>query len=137
MTAFELADEVVLITGGTGGIGSATARTLLSRGARVGIVDLRPDTPQIAARISASNAVGFTADVCDRGALDDAVAHVCERFGRVDVVIANAGIMGQGSTLRATPASAIDKVLAVNINGVVNTVNAAMEQIIANQGRSS
>jgi NAD(P)-dependent dehydrogenase (short-subunit alcohol dehydrogenase family) len=59
----------------------------------------------------------------------------CERFGRVDVVIANAGVMGQGSTLRATPAPAIDKVLAVNINGVVNTVNAAMEQIIATQGQ--
>jgi NAD(P)-dependent dehydrogenase (short-subunit alcohol dehydrogenase family) len=98
-------------------------------------VDLRPDTPEIAADISSSNVVGFTADVCDRNALDDAVAHLCERFGRVDVAIANAGIMGQGSTLRATPAPAIDKVLAVNINGVVNTVNAAMEQIIANQGQ--
>jgi len=135
MTAYELADKVVLITGGTGGLGSATARALLSRGARVGIVDLRPDTPEIAARISSSNVVGFTADVCDRNTLDDAVAHLCERFGRVDIAIANAGIMGQGSTLRATPAPAIDKVLAVNINGVVNTVNAAMEQIIANQGQ--
>jgi len=48
MTAFELADKVVLITGG---LGSATARTLLSRGAQVGIVDLRPDTPEIAAGI--------------------------------------------------------------------------------------
>ncbi|MFF5139184.1 SDR family NAD(P)-dependent oxidoreductase [Streptomyces sp. NPDC013157] len=136
MTPYELADKVVLITGGTGGLGSATARIRLSRGARVGIVDLRPDTPEIAARISSSNVVGFTADVCDRNALDDAVAHLCERFGRVDIAIANAGIMGQGSTLRATPAPAIDKVLAVNINGVVNTVNAAMEQIIANQGQA-
>ena len=135
MTAYELAGKVVLITGGTGGLGSATARTLLSRGARVGIVDLHPDTPEIAARISPSGVVGFTADVCDRSALDDAVAHICERFGRVDVVIANAGIMGRGSTLRAMPAAAIDKVLAVNINGVVNTVNAAMKQIIANQGQ--
>jgi len=135
MTAYELAGKVVLITGGTGGLGSATARTLLSRGARVGIVDLHPDTQEIAARISPSGVVGFTADVCDRGALDDAVAHLCERFGRVDVVIANAGIMGRGSTLRAMPAPAIDKVLVVNINGVVNTVNAAMKQIIANQGQ--
>ncbi|WP_107307940.1 SDR family NAD(P)-dependent oxidoreductase [Streptomyces caniscabiei] len=127
--------KVVLITGRTGGLGSATARALLSRGARGGIVDLRPDTPEIAARISSSNVVGFTADVCDRNALADAVAHLPERFGRVDIVIANAGIMGQGSTLRATPAPATDKVLAVNINCVVNTVNAALEQIIANQGQ--
>ena len=91
MTPYELADKVVLITGGTGGLGSATARALLSRGARVGIVDLRPATPEIAARISSSNVVGFTADVCDRNALDDAVAHLCEQFGRVGIASANAG----------------------------------------------
>ncbi|MDQ0604519.1 NAD(P)-dependent dehydrogenase (short-subunit alcohol dehydrogenase family) [Streptomyces canus] len=55
------------------------------------------------------------------------MAHICERFGRVDVVIANAGIMGRGSTLRTMPAPAVDKVLAVNVNGAVNTVNAAMK----------
>ncbi|WP_369264831.1 SDR family NAD(P)-dependent oxidoreductase [Streptomyces sp. R35] len=135
MTAYELAGKVVLITGGTGGLGSATARALLSRGARVGIVDLQVNTPEIAARMSPSDVVGFTADVCDRDALDDAVAHICERFGRVDVVIANAGIMGRGSTLRTLPAPAIDKVLAVNVNGAINTVNAAMKQIVDNQGQ--
>ncbi|MET7897769.1 SDR family NAD(P)-dependent oxidoreductase [Streptomyces mirabilis] len=135
MTAYELADKVVVITGGTGGLGSATARALLSRGARVGIVDLHPNTPELAAHISPSGVAGFTADVCDRDALDDAVARICERFGRIDVVIANAGIMGRGSTLRTMPAPAIDKVLAVNINGVVNTVNAAMKQIVANRGQ--
>ncbi|MER7690439.1 SDR family NAD(P)-dependent oxidoreductase [Streptomyces sp. NPDC097610] len=135
MTSYELADKVVVITGGTGGLGSATARALLSRGARVGIVDLHPNTPELATCISPSGIAGFTADVCDRDALDDAVARICERFGRIDVVIANAGIMGRGSTLRTMPATAIDKVLAVNVNGVVNTVNAAMNQIVANQGQ--
>ncbi|WP_316783540.1 SDR family NAD(P)-dependent oxidoreductase [Streptomyces sasae] len=135
MTEYELADKVVLITGGTGGLGSATARALLARGARVGIVDLHPNTPEIAARISPSGVVGFTADVCDRDTLNDAVAHICERFERIDVVIANAGIMGHSSTLRTMPAPAIDKVLAVNVNGAINTVNAAMKQIVANQGQ--
>ncbi|MBA2951271.1 SDR family NAD(P)-dependent oxidoreductase [Streptomyces himalayensis] len=135
MTAYELADKVVLITGGTGGLGSATARALLARGARVGIVDLHPDTPELAVRVSPSGVAGFTADVCDRDALDDAVAQICERFGRVDVVIANAGIMGHGCTLHTMPAPAIDKVLAVNVNGALNTVNAAMKQIVANQGQ--
>ncbi|WP_406335788.1 SDR family NAD(P)-dependent oxidoreductase [Streptomyces sp. NBC_00203] len=135
MTKYELDGKVVLITGGTGGLGSATARALVARGARVGIVDLDPQTPEITARISPSGVVGITADVCDRDALHDAVALLCERFGRVDVAIANAGIMGRGATLRAMPAPAIDKVLAVNVNGVINTVNAAMEQIVANQGQ--
>ncbi|MFF7889632.1 SDR family NAD(P)-dependent oxidoreductase [Streptomyces sp. NPDC020794] len=87
-------------TGGTGGLGSATARALLSRGARVGIVDLRPDTPVIAADISSSQVVGSTADVCDRSALNDAVAHLCERFGRVGVATASAGIMGSARGTR-------------------------------------
>ncbi|WP_406470525.1 SDR family NAD(P)-dependent oxidoreductase [Streptomyces sp. NBC_01615] len=125
----------MLITGGTGGLGSATTRALIARGARVGIVDLHPQTPEIAARISPSDVLGVTADVCDRDALQDAVALLRERFGRVDIAIANAGIMGRGSTLRAMPAPAIDKVLAVNVNGAINTVNAAMEQIVANQGQ--
>lgn len=138
MSTYELDGKVVLITGGTGGtggLGSATARALIARGARVGIVDLHPQTPEIASRVSPSDVVGVTADVCDRDALHDAVALLCERFGRVDIAIANAGIMGRGSTLRTMPAPAIGKVLAVNVNGVINTVNAAMEQIVANQGQ--
>ncbi|QDN74478.1 SDR family NAD(P)-dependent oxidoreductase (plasmid) [Streptomyces sp. S1A1-7] len=135
MTTYELDGKVVLITGGTGGLGSATARALIARGARVGIVDLHPQTSEFAARLSPSGVVGVTADVCDRDALHDAVGRLCERFGRVDIAIANAGVMGRGSTLRTMPAPAIDKVLAVNVNGVINTVNAAMEQIVANQGQ--
>ncbi|MFE9438354.1 SDR family NAD(P)-dependent oxidoreductase [Streptomyces sp. NPDC006602] len=135
MTKYELDGKVVLITGGTGGLGSATARALISRGARVGIVDLHPQTPEIATRISPSAAVGVTADVCAPDALHDAVALICERFGRVDVAIANAGVMGRGSTFRTMPAPAAEKVLAVNINGVINTVNAAMKQVVANQGQ--
>ncbi|MFF1570261.1 SDR family NAD(P)-dependent oxidoreductase [Streptomyces sp. NPDC058293] len=135
MTTYELDGKVVLITGGTGGLGSATARALISRGARVGIIDLHPQTPEIAARIAPSGVVGITADVCDADALHDAVGLICERFGRVDIAIANAGIMGHGSTFRTMSAPAAGKVLAVNINGVINTVNAAMKQIIANQGQ--
>lgn len=135
MTTYELDGKVVLITGGTGGLGSATARALIARGARVGIVDLHAQTPEIADRFSPSDVVGITADVRDRDALDDAVALLCERFGRVDIAIANAGIMGRGSTLRTMPAPAIDKVLAVNVNGVINTVGAAMEQVVANHGQ--
>ncbi|MDX3128348.1 SDR family NAD(P)-dependent oxidoreductase [Streptomyces europaeiscabiei] len=90
-------------SGGSGGLGSAMARALLSRGARVGIVDLRPDTLEIAADISSSHVVGFPADVCDRSALNDAVAHLCERFGRVGVAIGSAGISIMGSARGTRP----------------------------------
>jgi NAD(P)-dependent dehydrogenase (short-subunit alcohol dehydrogenase family) len=133
--SYDLRGKVVLITGGTGGIGSATARELLRRGARVAIVDLHPETPQIAERMSSHSAMGVVGDVCVRSDLDRAVTEVVDRFGGVDVAIANAGIVSRTATLRTTPTSSIETLLAVNVTGVVNTVQAAMDQVIAHRGQ--
>ncbi len=133
--SYDVAGKVVLITGGTGGIGSATARELLRRGAKVAIVDLDPETPKIATRMSSHSAIGAVADVRDRSTLDRAVADVVDHFGRVDVAIANAGILSPAATLRTTPASSIESVFAVNVTGVVNTVQAAMDQVLAHRGQ--
>jgi NAD(P)-dependent dehydrogenase (short-subunit alcohol dehydrogenase family) len=133
--SYDLRGKVVLITGGTGGIGSATASELIGRGAKVAIVDVDTQTPQIAARMSSHSAMGVIADVCSRDDLDVAVAHVVDRFGRVDVAIANAGILSRAATLRNTPTPSIDSVLAVNVSGVVNTVQAAMDEVIAHRGQ--
>ena len=81
-----------------------------------------PTTPQIAARMSSHSAIGVVADVRVRDTLDLAVAEIVDRFGRIDVAIANAGILSRAATLRTTPASSIESVLAVNVTGVVNTV---------------
>jgi NAD(P)-dependent dehydrogenase (short-subunit alcohol dehydrogenase family) len=133
--SYDIRDKVVLITGGTGGIGSATARELIGRGAKVALVDVDPQTPQIAACMSSHSAFGSIADVCDRDGLDLAVAEVVDRFGRVDVAIANAGILSRAATLRTTPMSSIDSLLAINVTGVVNTIQAAMDQVIAHRGQ--
>ena len=133
--SYDLGGKVVLITGGTGGIGSATARELLRRGAKVAIVDVDPDTPQIAARMSSHSAMGAVADVRVRATLDLAVADVVDRFGRIDVAIANAGILSRAATLRTTPTSSIESLFAVNVTGVINTVQAAMDQVIAHRGQ--
>jgi NAD(P)-dependent dehydrogenase (short-subunit alcohol dehydrogenase family) len=133
--SYDLRGKVLLITGGTGGIGSATARELIGRGAKVAIVDVDPETPQIAAHMSSHSAMGSIADVCDRDALDLAVADVVDRFGRVDVAIANAGILSRAATLRTTPTSSIESLLAINVTGVVNTIQAAMDQVIAHRGQ--
>lgn len=132
---YELAGKVVLITGGNGGIGAATARALLDREARVVIADIAPTTPERAVDLHRTNALGVVADVRDRASLEAAVAQAVERFGRLDVVIANAGLLARAATLRNTPTADVEATLAVNVTGVTNTVAAALPQVIAAQGQ--
>jgi len=132
---YDLAGKVVLITGGNGGIGAATARTLLDRGARVAIADIDPETAGRAEKLHSSNAFGCVADVRDRASLDGAVAQTIERFGGIDIVIANAGLLAQAATLRNTPVADIEATLAVNVTGVANTVSAALDAVIASRGQ--
>ncbi|KQZ69694.1 SDR family NAD(P)-dependent oxidoreductase [Nocardioides sp. Root151] len=134
-TSYDLDDKVVLITGGNGGIGGATARALLTRGARVVIADIDPETPQRAAALDPDRALGRVADVRDRSSLDDVVAQAVQRFGRLDVVMANAGLLAKAATLRNTPIADLEATLAVNVTGVVNTVASGLEQVISNRGQ--
>lgn len=132
---YDLADKVVLITGGNGGIGAETARTLLARGAQVAVVDIDPATPARAHELDVRRALGCVADVRDRSSLDAAVTATVDRFGRLDVVIANAGLLARAATLRNTSAADIEATLAVNVTGAANTVAAALPQVIASRGQ--
>ncbi|HVK28821.1 MAG TPA: SDR family NAD(P)-dependent oxidoreductase [Nocardioides sp.] len=132
---YDLTDKVVLITGGNGGIGAATTRALLGRGAKVAVVDIDPATPSRAAGLHPVDALGCVADVRDRASLDAAVAATVERFGRLDVVIANAGLLAKAATMRTTPVADIEATLAVNVTGVANSVAAALPQVIEHDGQ--
>lgn len=132
---YDLTDKVVLITGGNGGIGAATARALLDRGARVGIADIDPTTNDRAGELHPTNTLGCVADVRDRVSLEAAVAQTVDRFGRLDIVIANAGLLAKAATLRNTPTADIEATLAVNVTGAANTIAAALPQVIAQRGQ--
>jgi NAD(P)-dependent dehydrogenase (short-subunit alcohol dehydrogenase family) len=135
MPRYELDGKLALVTGGARGIGFATARALLARGASVLIVDLDADTAeQAAAQLHDSRAVGIAGDVTDRSAMQRAVAAAVGRFGGLDVVVANAGIASRVATFRATHPETFERVLDVNLLGVCRTVDAALPEIVARGG---
>jgi NAD(P)-dependent dehydrogenase (short-subunit alcohol dehydrogenase family) len=132
---YALNGKVALVTGGARGIGLATARALLARGASVVIVDLEADAAAgAAAQLHDSRALGLAADVTDRGAMQQAVATAVERFGGLDVVVANAGIASRVATFRASSTETFERVLDVNLMGVYRTVDAALPEIVRRQG---
>jgi len=130
-----LKDKVALVTGAARGIGFATARALSARGAAVVMVDLDAVAAErAAAEVHDSRALGLAGDVTDRAAMQRAVAAAVDRFGRLDVVVANAGIASRVATFRAMPPETFERVLDVNLLGVCRTVEAALPEIVPRRG---
>lgn len=128
-----LSGRVILITGAARGIGAETAREVARRGARVSLVGLEPDLlADVAAELGEEHA-WFEADVTDERSISAAVARTVERFGRIDVVVANAGIAPWG-TIRYHDPSAFTRTIDVNVNGVFHTVRAALPHVIERKG---
>ena len=135
MAQYDLNGKVALVTGGARGIGFATARALSARGASVAVVDIHGDAVmQAATQIHDTRALGIAADVTDRGAMQRAVAETVERFGGLDVVVANAGIAPRVATFRAAAHESFERVLEVNLMGVYRTVDAALGEIVRRKG---
>jgi NAD(P)-dependent dehydrogenase (short-subunit alcohol dehydrogenase family) len=124
--------RVVLITGGARGIGADAARRLHARGARVALVDR--DAAALAATASELGAAAFEADVTDRDALEQAVAGTVDRFGGIDVVVANAGISGEPAPVTRIDPDEFERVIEVNLLGVWRTVRAALPHVIERRG---
>jgi NAD(P)-dependent dehydrogenase (short-subunit alcohol dehydrogenase family) len=131
--SYELPDRVVLITGAARGIGAATARRLVQRGARVSLVGLEPEQLERLAAELGPAAMWVEADVSDRAAIETAAAETVSRFGGIDVAIANAGIGVRGSVLSVDP-DAFDRVIEVNLLGVWRTVRACLPHVIERRG---
>jgi NAD(P)-dependent dehydrogenase (short-subunit alcohol dehydrogenase family) len=129
----DLRGKTVFITGAARGIGAESARRLAARGANVALAGLEPEQLERVARQCGANAAWFTCDVTETGALEDTVEGTVERFGGIDVVMANAGIAPVGMTRSMDPA-AFERTLEVNLVGVWRTVRACLPHVVERRG---
>ena len=134
MGVLEMTDRVVIVTGGAAGIGKATARRFAAAGARVAVWDLHP----------ADEEAGTfqKVDVTDPAAVEAAAAEVVARWGRIDVLVNNAGIVKDAQLVRwkdgrqtgAMSEADFDAVIAVNLKGVFLCTRAVVPHLIAGGG---
>jgi len=127
----KLKGQAALVTGGGAGIGEATARLLAENGAKVMVGDWNEQTAQAtAARINAAGgtAAALKMDTSKREDAERGVAETVAKFGRIDILINNAGITRDASALKMEPHQ-WDQVLAVNLSGVFYCSQAAARRM--------
>jgi NAD(P)-dependent dehydrogenase (short-subunit alcohol dehydrogenase family) len=119
-----LHNKVALITGGNSGIGLETARTFIAEGAKVTITGRNRQTLAAAAEELGPNALVVKADVTDFAATEDAIEQTVEKFGRLDIVFANAGI-GLPTPVEGGSLQTFEEILKVNVTATFFLVQAS------------
>jgi NAD(P)-dependent dehydrogenase (short-subunit alcohol dehydrogenase family) len=130
---YDLSGRTVFITGAARGIGAAAAERLYGKGANVALVGLEPERLAHNAAALGERAAAFEADVTDLAAIERAVSATVERFGGIDVAIANAGIAFSGA-LASAPVEQVERTLAVNLLGVWRTDRAVIGELAKRRG---
>ncbi|GAD86074.1 putative oxidoreductase [Nocardia asteroides NBRC 15531] len=132
--AYDVTDKVVLVTGAGQGIGRELVEILHARGAIVAVVDIDEAAAERAAEPLRPRAHALGADVADRAGMRAAIDEVVGRFGRLDVVVANAGVTPVPATVRTMDPADFDRVLSINLTGVFNTVHPALDHVVRTRG---
>ena len=118
-----LEGKVAFITGASRGIGAAVARQLSAAGVSVGLASRSGDD------LGLPNALGVQCNVADAAHVDAAVAATVERFGQLDILVANAGVGAYGPFLEISPEH-IDEMIDVNLKGTIYAVRAALPHLL-------
>lgn len=130
-----MAGKISIVTGAGRGIGRAIAEALAARGATVVVSDVDAANGDETAAALGDPAVAIAADVTSRASVDAMVAEVVDRFGRVDVLVNNAGWDVAGPFVDSDPDD-WDRIMAINLYGVLHTCKAVLP-VMASQGSGS
>lgn len=125
-----LAGKTVIITGASSGIGEATARQLAAVGCKLTLAARSTDKLEALAQELGQDAMGVPTDITDGAEVQAMVAQTLDRFGRVDVLFANAGIYIPGEVAEGDP-DAWAELMDININGVLRSVHAVLPSMMA------
>lgn len=121
----DMKDKIVVITGGSSGIGLATGRRFVADGAHVILMARNQDGLDAAVLELGDRATGIAGDVADLQDLERLFAHVADRFGRVDVLFANAAI-APFAPIEAVTEQHLDELFSVNVRGLFFTIQKAL-----------
>ncbi len=123
--------KICVVTGAASqrGLGLAAARAFAAQGAHVAVLDLDADASRAAAAGIGAGHMGLACDVTDKAACEDAIAAILARYGRVDVLVNNAGVSQPIKTLEISPAD-YERVTDVNLRGTLYMSQAALPAMI-------
>jgi NAD(P)-dependent dehydrogenase (short-subunit alcohol dehydrogenase family) len=125
MAQNRFSDKTVLITGAGTGMGRAAALRLVAEGAQVALIGRRPDPiNELLSDIESlgDRAIAIACDIADSDAIAAAVEKTIARFGRLDALFANAGVLGEFKPLETTEASDFDMLVGTNLRGTFLTI---------------
>lgn len=129
-------DKIVFLTGASSGIGEALAMAMAKRGATVGLLARREELlKNLADRCEqlGGKARYFAVDVTDANAVANAAESLRNEFGRIDVLIANAGVGGNNAKTKHLNAQSVADVININLLGAVNAVSAVLPDMLKNK----
>lgn len=136
--ALTLDGKVAIVTGGAGGIGSATVQLMISRGARVAVLDINTESAQAVAAPFGVNALAVGMDLADEPSIVAAVRRVHEHFGRIDVLHNNAAIAGamvdSDGAIADMRTEVWDAIFKVNCCGTMIAMREALPHLVATRG---
>ena len=130
---YSLDGKAVLITGAARGIGAECARQISRKGGRVALVGLEPEELERVAADCGPEAIWFEADVTDPESLAAAVDGTVERFGGIDVAMANAGV-GSGALVARTEPEVLERTMEINLIGAARTLRLCLPHVLERRG---